>query len=152
MGGGGDARRGAMGGGRVSSLKKCWLKLSQLLPPCQLIETLIPPTCLFELFELFKTCSFPSRINLNNVFWLKNREYVTYHLPSNIQHPTLTTTHPLIQLCSRHEKRSRRSDVVWGNFWELRKFFVIWPHFSPIIESLAAVISHICGNKCSRNH
>ena len=52
----------------------------------------------------------------------------------------------------RHEKRSRRSDAVRGNFRELRKFFVIWPRFSPIIESLAAVISHICGNKCSRNH
>ena len=31
-------------------------------------------------------------------------------------------------------------------------FSVILPHFSPIIESLAAVISHICENVCSRNH
>ena len=43
-------------------------------------------------------------------------------------------------------------DTVWGNILGLRNFFVILPHFSPIIESLAAVVSHICGNKCSRNH
>ena len=41
-------------------------------------------------------------------------------------------------LRDRHEKRSRCSDTL--------------QRFLPIIESLAAVISHICGNECSRNH
>ena len=47
-----------------------------------------------------------------------------------------------IKQSSIHEKRSRRPDAVWGNFSGLRKFVVL---FRPFIDSLAAVISHICG-------
>ena len=58
--------------------------------------------------------------------------------------------HIRAQCAPRHKKRSRHSDAVWGNFlmdWEfcLSKL----PRFSPIIESLAVVISHICGNRSS---
>ena len=48
---------------------------------------------------------------------------------------------------TRHEKRFRSTDAVCWNFWVWRKCFVNVRRFFPILKLLAAVISHICGNK-----
>ena len=45
-----------------------------------------------------------------------------------------------------HEKRFRHTDTGCGNLLVLRKCFVIITLYSPILELLAAVISHIFWN------